>query len=67
MQYHEAQAQHAAAHPFIVERWSESTLRWVFVAEHKSHESAERQVAMHRVLPAYADAEFRIIEREAER
>ncbi len=66
MQYHEAQAQHAAAHPFIVERWG-ITRRWLFIGERKTRESAERLIEHYRIYPAYADDEFRIIEREAER
>lgn len=65
MQYHEAQAQHAAAHPFRVERWSAVSNRWMFVAEHKSHASAERRIAGYRVYPAYALDAFRIVTEDA--
>ena len=61
MQYHEAQAQHDAAHPFRVERWSAITRRWLYVAEHKSHAAAERRIDGYRLYPAYADSTFRIV------
>ena len=61
MQYHEAQAQHAAAHPFRVERWSDISRCWLFVADHRSHASAERRIAGYRVYPAYARDTFRIV------
>lgn len=49
MQYHEAQEQHAAAHPLQVQRWSESTERWVLVSECKSQRDADRSLSMARV------------------
>lgn len=62
MQYHEAQAQHAAAHPLQVERWSESTERWVLVDECKSQRDAERSLAMTRIT--MPDARLRISVRQ---
>jgi len=64
MQYHEAQAQHAAAHPFQVERLSIAG-RWLFIGERKSRESAERLIEHYRAYPAYANNEYRIVERGA--
>ncbi len=62
MNYAESVARHAAAHPYIVERWG-VTGRWLFLGERKSRESAERLVEHYRAYPAYADDEYRIVER----
>lgn len=65
MNYAESVKRHADAHPFIVERWSSVTQRWLHVADHKSRESADRRIAGYRVYPAYALDTFRIINGES--